>query len=402
MTSIALELSDQTEDSPAHVVRSGLVARVHSTADQLQALRSRWRALEDVAPGASVFQGDAWSAQVAAARGVDGAAILTVSDGDDLVALLPLRISTGAAGRVATGLGEPFQQYSEMLLAPGYDGAAALRLMIAALRADARPDAIMLRKVRVDSTLHAAMAGFATSGHASPFVAAEAGAAPFVDLAPYPDFADFHATVSFKSRKNLRNARNRLARNGELTVLVDDQGEGLAAAIAGSHAGRLDWLDREGQVSRAFADPAFETFLAALAKPEVTGLGVIAVTIKAGDTPVAYQWGFVHKKRYYAYIASWAPEYEEFSPGKMIMEEVLRACHARGIEVADFLMPASRYKFTWATGAVDVTDWSAPLTVRGRMIALWNSRLRPALKALYVKLPAPVRTLARKVLTRGE
>jgi CelD/BcsL family acetyltransferase involved in cellulose biosynthesis len=154
-------------------------------------------------------------------------------------------------------------------------------------------------------------------------------------------------------------------------------------------------------VSRAFGDPAFPAFLATLSKPEETGLGVIAVTIKTGDTPVAYQWGFLHRGRYYAYIASWAPEYEDFSPGKMIMEDILRACHARGVTVADFLMPASRYKFTWATAAVEVRDWSAALTLRGRAIGLWASHFRPALKGVYVKLPAPVRTFARQILTRG-
>jgi CelD/BcsL family acetyltransferase involved in cellulose biosynthesis len=255
----------------------------------------------------------------------------------------------------------------------------------------------MLHKVRADSALHRAMTGLR---HELFQPSSQSGGAPFVDLAPYKDFADFHATVSFKSRKNLRNARNRLARSGAVSVLTDDHGDGLAAAIAGSHAGRLDWLDREGQVSRAFGDPAFPALLAKVAKPEDTGLELIAVTIKTGEKPAAYQWGFVHRGRYYAYIASWAPDFEDYSPGKMIMEDVLRACHARGVAVADFLMPASRYKFTWAAGAVEVRDWSAALTLRGRAIAFWNTLLRPALKAAYVRLPAPLRTLARTALTR--
>lgn len=395
---MAVDLADEVHAGP-RLARSALTAQLHATDAELSALHPRWLTLEQQAEGATLFQGEAWTSHVAAVRGSSGAAICTVSEGDALTALLPLRITSGAGGQVATGFGEPFQQYSDMLIAPGYDPAEALKLMLATLRAEARPDAIMLNKVRTDSALHAAISGLGPNDPTfTP--SAHAGGAPFVDLGPYADFAEFHATVSFKSRKNLRNARNRLGRLGEVSVLVDDSGDGLRKAIAGSYAGRLDWLDREGHVSRAFADPAFPAFLSRLGEG-TSDLGVLAVTIKAGDRPIAYQWGFVHHSRYYAYIASWAPEFEEFSPGKMIMEDILRACHARGIAVADFLMPASRYKFTWANEAAEVRDWSAPLTLRGRGTAFWNSRLRPALKSAYVKMPAPVRTLARSILSRA-
>lgn len=400
--SVVLNFADADAAAVPQTAPANFAAQIHTTADAITMLRPRWRALEAAADGVGLFQSEAWCNHVMSVRGCDGAAILTVSDGGALVALLPLRITGGPAGRVATGFGEPFQQYSEMLVSPGNDPATMLRLMLDTLRAGARPDAIMLHKVRADSKLHAGMTAYGADGRANPFIAStDIGGAPFTDLRPYGDFADFHATVSFKSRKNLRNARNRLARNGELRVLVDDSGEGLAAAIAGSHAGRLDWLDREGQISRAFADPAFPALLESFAHPGESGLGLLAVTIKVGDSPVAYQWGFLHRRRYYAYVASWAPEYEEFSPGKMIMEEVLKACHDRGIAVADFLMPASRYKFTWATGAVEVRDWSAPLTLRGQAIALWTSRLRPALKPIYLKMPGPLRTFARMLMKGG-
>src|SRR5688572_8698228 len=167
MTVVAFRVADRETTVLSRPVRTAFVARLHSTAAEIDTLRPHWRALEAVAPGATVFQSDAWCASIAATRGLDGAAILTVADGSALVALLPLRIVKGPAGRVATGFGEPFAQYSEMLVAPGYDGAAALQLMLATLRAEARPDAIMLHKVRADSALHAAMTGL---GSASPFV----------------------------------------------------------------------------------------------------------------------------------------------------------------------------------------------------------------------------------------
>ncbi len=80
---------------------------------------------------------------------------------------------------------------------------------------------------------------------------------------------------------------------------------------------------------------------------------------------MADQWGFVHKRRYYAFMARWDEGYEEASPGKMQLGAILEACHGEGIDVADFLIPAARYKFTWAREAVPVQDHVLALTVRG-------------------------------------
>ena len=87
MSVVALDLADADTTVETRVDRTGLVARFHSTASEIDALRPQWRALEAVAPGATVFQSDAWCAAIAAARGLDGAAILTVSDGGNLVAV---------------------------------------------------------------------------------------------------------------------------------------------------------------------------------------------------------------------------------------------------------------------------------------------------------------------------
>src|SRR5688572_14932039 len=140
MTVAVLDHADRDVAPATRATRTGLIARLSTTAEEIEALRPRWRALEGVVLGATLFQSEAWNRGVASARGLEGAAILTLSEGTELIALMPLRIIPGPAGRVATGFGEPFQQYSEMLLAPGYDGPTALRMMLATLRAEAQPD----------------------------------------------------------------------------------------------------------------------------------------------------------------------------------------------------------------------------------------------------------------------
>jgi CelD/BcsL family acetyltransferase involved in cellulose biosynthesis len=129
---------------------------------------------------------------------------------------------------------------------------------------------------------------------------------------------------------------------------------------------------------------------------------VLAMTLSLDGEPIADQWGFVHQNRYYAYVATWAPEHEEASPGKLHLEQVIRACHERGIGVADFLMPAAPYKFTWTDKAVAVADYALPISLRARLqLSLWTGRLRPLLKRAALRLPADLRgRLARLLLRR--
>ena len=127
----------------------------------------------------------------------------------------------------------------------------------------------------------------------------------------------------------------------------------------------------------------------------------MAMSLTLDDKPIADQWGFVFNGRYYAYVATWAPEFEESSPGKLHLEEVIRACKERGVAVADFLMPAARYKFTWASAAMPVADYALPLSLSGRIaFSLWAARVRPFLKRIAMRLPPGVRSRTTRLLLR--
>jgi CelD/BcsL family acetyltransferase involved in cellulose biosynthesis len=227
-------------------------------------------------------------------------------------------------------------------------------------------------------------------------------AAPFVALSPYPDFKAYHATVNAKTRKNMRNARNRLARMGALSHEVVTHPAQIETLVARAHAGRERWLEAQGLTSRAFRDPSFGSFARSVVRSE-SGLEPLAMSLTLDGRPIADQWGFVFNGRYYAYVATWAPEFEESSPGKLHLEEVIRACHQRGVAVADFLMPAARYKFTWTEAAMPVADYSLPLSRRARwQFALWSGGVRPLLKRAALKLPPGLRSrIARVVLRRA-
>ncbi|MGH6926506.1 MAG: GNAT family N-acetyltransferase [Propylenella sp.] len=385
--------------SLAHLQHARFDAGIAVVADRaaFDALLPEWRELEDIAAGPALFQSSAWCRTVydhheRSAQKFEPL-VVTLRDRGKLVGLLPLqRVALGMT-RIATGFGEPYQQYTDVLLAPDAPKNAAARLLDAASRLPGC-EGVSLLKIRDDSPLAALLAERGA-------IRSNEDAAPFVDLTPFADFKAYYATINAKTRKNMRNARNRLARGGELLHRVLTDPAEIDALVARAHAGRERWLEELGLTSRAFRDPTFGAFARSLAEP-ASGLAVMAMSLTLDGRPVADQWGFVFNNRYYAYVATWAPEFEEASPGKLHLEEVIRSCHERGIAVADFLMPAVRYKFTWTDQAVPVADYSLPLSLRARLYtSLWSARLRPALKRLALRLPANLRSrIARLALRR--
>lgn len=360
------------------------------------ALEAEWKELDRTSEGASLFQSFAWCRAVFDHHQKFGQAfsplVLTMREAGRLVAVLPLQMQESSMAHIATGFGEPYQQYSDVLLAPDAPADAAARLFEAACRLP-RINGINLLKVRDDSALAPLL-------HARGAIRSNEDAAPFVDLRPYPDFNAYFGTLNAKTRKNMRNTKNRLARSGTLGHRVMTDPAAIAELVERAHAGRERWLAEQGLTSRAFRDATFGAFAGRLATPG-SALQVMAMSLTLDGKPIADQWGFVHNGRYYAYVATWAPEHEEASPGKLHLEQVIHACHERGIRVADFLMPAARYKFTWTDQAMPVADYALPISFAARMeFSLWSARMRPFLKRTALNLPPGLRSRLAKLLLR--
>ena len=370
--------------------------RVLVSRAEFDALSDEWRELEQQAAGAIFFQSFEFCRAVWDHHQRNGhnfqPVILVLRIGGRLAGLLPLQQVGPNSSFILTGFGEPYQQYTDILLAPGAPDDAARRLLESA-RALKGCDGFNFLKVRDDSALAPLL-------RAMNAIRSNDEAAPFVDLRPFPDFKSYLSTINSKTRKNMRNARNRLARDGALDHRVLTEAADIDALVTRAYEGRERWLEQQGLTSRAFRDPSFGAFSHAASQKD-SGLHVLAMSLTLGGRPIADQWGFIFNGRYYAYLATWAPEFEESSPGKLHLEEVIRSCHERGIGIADFLVPAVRYKFTWTDQAMPVADYALGLSWRSRlMFGLWAGTVRPVLKDLALMLPPSIRGAITRIVLR--
>lgn len=368
------------------------------TREGLDALAPAWQALESEARGAVFFQSLAWCRAVfdfEAARGNTRfePVIATLAEGGRLKAVLPLERVRTLARRVLVPLGHSFAQYSDLIAAADVDPAAAVMALIAAAVAALPADSANFLKVRSGSTLAAGMPP-------DNIVTGTAQGAPYVALSDFPDFAAYFQTIKSKTRKNMRNARNRLEREGPVSHRVAESDEDILSLIERTHAGRADRLKDQGLTSRAFADEGFIDFCRRL--PGAADIDILAMSLTHNDQPIAEQWGFVHNRRYYAFVASRDFSNSEESPGKLHLGEVIRACADRGLDGADLMVPVMPYKLTWATEVVEVTDHALALTWRGRLITrFWDQFARPLLKQALLTSPQWLRASLMRVLGRA-
>lgn len=381
------------------VDREAILAKSVLSNSDIFALKDEWIKLEKECPNSVLFQSFAWCAnylEFVAGNSAINPLVVTLRQGGELIGLLPLSIQNNNGLKLITGLTEPYQQYTEILLSNKVDADDVAIILLQELK-KSKVDYFHSGQVRLGSALAKILDKKAKR-------VGEQDAAPFVRLTDWPDFDSYFKSVKAKTRKNMRNARNRLSREAEISHQSGTTGALLGTVIDRTYEGREAWLERLGITSRAFRNSDFKGFLDRFKNTKITNVNVLAMSLKHGDAPMSDQWGFVYRGRYYAFMATWHEDYEAQSPGKLHLAEVVETCYEQGIDVADFMIPASSYKFTWTDEATPVCDYVYSMSWRGWIQCnIWLGLVRPIAKKLVQKIPTGLRGfLISKLLAKAE
>ncbi|MEO1720041.1 MAG: GNAT family N-acetyltransferase, partial [Pseudomonadota bacterium] len=363
------------------ITASELHVEVIRDFDEAAALSGAWSALCGAATGPVFFQSPQWCLFVwrqlsAHDHEVDGRpVVVVVRQGREVVALLPLVIRRAIGCLIAEDMTEPFGQYSDILISPAVDGDKVMALVWAAI-CKLGVDALMLRKVRDDAAvtpwLRQHARGVGLTRHA-----------PFAEVGSFETHEAYRKTIKSKTRKNLRNYRNRLARDGALHFEVLSDAAERAEVTRQCLSMRTRWLSASGLSSTAFQHPVFRDLVAGLADGTDGAPALMTSRLryqshdgKACD--VAIQWGFVFGDRYYAYMSAKDPAFDTFSPGRLHLEDIVAHCAAQGLQTVDFLVPDMPYKATWATDRTAVSTYGKSATLRGRAVVdAWTGKSVP-------------------------
>jgi CelD/BcsL family acetyltransferase involved in cellulose biosynthesis len=353
-------------------------------------LEAQWAALA-ASPGQPLFfQSPAWLRQVAAIRSDANTehwrlCLATTWRGDRLTALWPLSLRRQGRCWIARCLDDPFGQFAGLLIDDREDPKAAVNAVISSLKTEGLAAGLMIERVAEGTALHRCLAD-----HGANIVYSDQ--AVVLDFRPFDSFEAYLKTRRAKTRKNLRNARNRLTRDHAIEHDVVTRAGDIQSLMEEAFEGRLNWLQDQAKTAPAFRDEQFRPLLASLATSALAET-LIGFRLRTGDgVPVSVQWGFLHAGRYYAFISARNPAFDGYSAGRVHLGMVLEACYERGVGVVEMMPPVSDYKMNWTDETRRIDDFGLALTTGGYLyIDLWRRRGRSMARRLYHGLPDSLR-----------
>lgn len=361
---------------------------------EIYALAARWTALErlNVDHDAPFFQSHAWISHLAAARtGDEGYRqfVAAVWRGGEIRCVWPLALFRRQGAWIAASLDAPYGQFAGALFAAKHDAPQCIAAVIEALRTTA--DGLQIEAVTRGSVLHAALTarGAAT---------VETAQAVIVDLRPFASIKEFAQTVNAKTRKNMRNLTNRLNRAHRIEHVVTFVAEATTPILRQTYDARVAWLHKNGRTSAAFRDHGFRPAVEGLTK--APGLELLGLSLQAGETIVASQWGFAHGGRYYAYMSAMNDAFHEFSPGRLHLGMVIEFCFEHGLKVLELMPPAADYKLAWSEKTKDLDTLLLHFTLKGRAVLGFANVVMPAARRLSRSLPEGLRRRLVRRLNR--
>jgi CelD/BcsL family acetyltransferase involved in cellulose biosynthesis len=260
-----------------------------------------------------------------------------------LVAALPLVADRGFFyGVPVRRLVSPTSLHSARFDMIAADRVGAARAFIRTLAADESWDVIRLTEVPAggkardlyDAAAEAGFPGGIWDSHRSPFI-------------PLPaTWAAFEGRLSGKFKKNLRRARRRLEERGEVTIErlngEDAVRAGLEECLVLERGG---WKGRNGTAAAQNRNTL--GFYTGLAHAAARG-GYFSLTFLVFEGKrIAAQYGLTRGGTSSLMMTCYDEAFSEYSPGQLLMEEVLQRGIADGLRGFDLLGCDGAWKLAW-------------------------------------------------------
>ena len=381
----------------ADTMQTAVQLRMLDRPEQFLEFKDVWLKLETLNNQPNFFQSYAWcghTSEVLSRFHPDSYAPLVAIGmrNNDVVAIWPLSRQKRSGIWHLRALDDPFGQISGMLYA---DADAAKDLVAATLkhvRDNRLADALRIDRVSAQCPLSEALRAIGATSRG------EIGA-PMIDMTQWTSFEALKASRNKKTMKNLRNANNRLAKAGAHEHCVETGNAKVGEIVRATLRQRGAWLEDKGLTSPQFRSAAHEEILSA---GDRWGLDQMRTgfALKCDGSVIAQQWGYIHNKRYYAYMSATDPKAVQLSPGRLHLAFVIADAMRAGLDAIEFLTPATDYKLVWTDSVRTLCDFAMPLSVKGKVHDLvWERTVRRALKTIFYALPLSLR---RRVVPRND
>ncbi len=275
-----------------------------------------------------------------------------------LVALAPLVVVRQYGVRFLGWAGGNTFDYNDTLL----DDRADSEGLWCAIRTSGRYDVAFIRGVRNDCSCYDALARF---GHPSRRIATYR-----IDMAWASGEAWMAEALSRLRRQLLRRKQRRIESKGVLRFKVRRSGPVPAAVLDALVRQKTAWALRQGG-SGLFDDPLGAASLLRQMAEIAEQLGYLHLSwLDCDEEIVAVHLGFMHRNVLHYYMPSYDENWAQYSPGSLLLVHLVRWCIDNKASSLDFIRGDNSYKCAYANARVELTDFSFPGCLRGRLAEL--------------------------------
>lgn len=217
-----------------------------------------------------------------------------------------------------------------------------------------------------------------TAGYRS--VVRPVGRAPYIRLGSEVDAQE--RSLSRNLRHDVKRRTRRLCEAGTVSVEVSDGAARLEELLEeGFHVERKSW---KGGAGTAIADDArARRFYVALSRWAAASGWLRLVFLRLDGRAIAFQLDLEMPPAYYSLKIGYDPDYERFSPGKLLAYSIVGRAVAAGASTYELLGTDEPWKYRFTTeGREHATLHAFSPSLSGRLAATAFLRVRPMVRRL--------------------
>ncbi|WP_027859455.1 GNAT family N-acetyltransferase [Marinobacterium jannaschii] len=180
----------------------------------------------------------------------------------------------------------------------------------------------------------------------------------------------YQSKVKKRIRQDSRRQRKRLAEIGEVSFVVAEnpqQAEQFTRAMIEQKRRRYH---ETGVTDILAADSYQQFYLSGGQRLIEQGKGHICALL-VDDQVVATHWGILQGRRFYFLMPTYAGEdWKRYSPGRILLEELMQWCIREGYDVFDFSLGGEQYKQEWCNQQMPLYETLDANSIKGHLYLL--------------------------------
>jgi CelD/BcsL family acetyltransferase involved in cellulose biosynthesis len=332
-------------------------------------LGSEWKRLCSESTSPHFFHDFAWkwhTWQCVASRKRDQLRILVARQKDRVVLILPLVIGD----RVARFLNSASWEYRDMIVDDAANLDDALRACWRELRAVREVDLLLLQNVRTPSALSRLLDAV------EPRFWCVHDESPVIRLADYRNWDHYAASRPTKLMADQRRQWRRLrAAVPDLECNAVRNKAEIERLVHWMLDRKTEWALHKKRSLQGFFRAEQAALLIRAAEEAFDSGGLLLYRLAGGGQTISAGMGFVANRQFTFELFSYDLQWENFSPSRLLQEQMIRWCFDNGIAEFDFLPfngEGSPYKKLWTDATVESVSYAIPMTLRGLALIRWQ------------------------------